>query len=85
MDGNPIVVCTPEMEFRLELGDAGIALTRADFALLVGTAGQAIGTVTAGVAEPVDAQVSKTCSRKGVSVRSRPPAPFSAEIPVLTF
>jgi hypothetical protein len=29
------------------------------------------------VAEPVDAQVSKTCSRKGVSVRSRPPAPFS--------
>jgi hypothetical protein len=59
-----------------------LVLPDEDIALLVGIAGQAIGAVTAGVAEPVDAQVSKTCSRKGVSVRSRPPAPFSAGMPI---
>lgn len=42
---------------------------------LVGAIENAIGSAVAGVAEPVDAQVSKTCSCKGVSVRSRPPAP----------
>jgi hypothetical protein len=47
---------------------------------LVEAVDDAIGGSRAGVAEPVDAQVSKTCSFTGVSVRSRPPAP-SAPLP----
>ena len=63
--------------YRNTEGPVGNPLHRgADSTHLVDTHDNAITrTGIAGVAEPVDAQVSKTCSRKGVSVRSRPPAP----------
>lgn len=35
----------------------------------------------AGVAESADAQVSKTCARKGVRVQVPPPAPFKLAPP----